>query len=243
MTILKIEHLYKKYSNKYVLEDINLKIKKGEFFTIIGPNGAGKTTLLRLIDLLDSPTSGKIIFDGIDTTKCSETDKIHLRRRMSFVFQKPILFNTTVFENVAYGLKIRKVNKSTIKRKVMEILELVGLADLWNKQAIKLSGGEAQRVALARALIVEPEVLLLDEPTANLDPRSTAMIEKIILNVNKEKKTTIVMATHNMFQAKRIAQRIAFLFYGKIIEVGKPDEIFAKPNDPRTKAFIKGEIY
>ena len=243
MTILKIEHLYKKYSKKYVLEDINLEVQKGELFTIIGPNGAGKTTLLRLIDLLDSPTSGRIIFDGFDTTKCSETEKIHLRRRMSFVFQKPVLFNTTVFENVAYGLKIRKVDKSTIKRKVMEILELVGLADLWNKQAIKLSGGEAQRVALARALIVEPEILLLDEPTANLDPRSTAMIEKIILNVNKEKKTTIVMATHNMFQAKRIAQRIAFLFYGKIIEVGKPDEIFTKPNDPRTKAFIKGEIY
>ena len=243
MTILKIEHLYKKYSNKYVLEDINLEVQKGELFTIIGPNGAGKTTLLRLIDLLDSPTSGRIIFDGIDTTKCSEAEKIHLRRRMSFVFQKPVLFNTTVFENVAYGLKIRGVDKSTIKKKVMEILELVGLDGLWNKQAIKLSGGEAQRVALARALVVEPEVLLLDEPTANLDPRNTSIIEKIILNVNKKRKTTIVMATHNMFQAKRIAQRTAFLFYGKIIEIGKPEQFFTKPKDPRTKAFIKGEIY
>ena len=243
MTILKIEHLYKKYSNKYVLEDINLEVQKGELFTIIGPNGAGKTTLLRLIDLLDSPTSGRIIFDGIDTTKCSEAEKIHLRRRMSFVFQKPVLFNTTVFENVAYGLKIRGVDKSTIKKKVMEILELVGLDGLWNKQAIKLSGGEAQRVALARALVVEPKVLLLDEPTANLDPRNTSIIEKIILNVNKKRKTTIVMATHNMFQAKRIAHRIAFLFYGKIIEIGKPEQIFTKPKDPRTEAFIKGEIY
>jgi len=243
LTILKIEHLYKKYSNKYVLEDINLEVQKGELFTIIGPNGAGKTTLLRLIDLLDSPTSGRIIFDGIDTTKCSEAEKIHLRRRMSFVFQKPVLFNTTVFENVAYGLKIRGVDKSTIKKKVMEILELVGLDGLWNKQAIKLSGGEAQRVALARALVVEPKVLLLDEPTANLDPRNTSIIEKIILNVNKKRKTTIVMATHNMFQAKRIAHRIAFLFYGKIIEIGKPEQIFTKPKDPRTEAFIKGEIY
>jgi len=243
LTILEIQHLYKKYSDKYVLEDINLEVGRGEFFTVIGPNGAGKTTLLRLIDLLDSPTDGKIIFDGIDTTKCSETEKIYLRRRMAIVFQNPVLFNTTVFENVAYGLKIRGVDKLTIRKKVMKVLELVGLADLWNRRATTLSGGEAQRVALARALVIEPEVLLLDEPTANLDPRNTAIIEKVILNVNKERKTTVVMATHNMFQAKRLAHRIAFLFYGKIIEIGKPEEIFTSPKDPRTEAFIKGEIY
>lgn len=243
MKVLKIQHLYKKYSDKYVLEDANLEVEKGEFFTVIGPNGAGKTTLLRLIDLLDSPTSGKIIFDGIDTTKCSESEKIYLRRRMAIVFQNPTLFNATVFQNVAYGLKIRGVDKSTIREKVTKVLELVGLTDLWNRQAITLSGGEAQRVALARALVVEPEILLLDEPTANLDPRNTAIIEKAILNVNKGKKTTVVMATHNMFQARRLAHRVAFLFYGKIIEVGKPEKIFTKPKDPRTEAFIKGEIY
>jgi len=243
LTVLKIQHLYKRYTDRYVLEDINLEVERGEFFTIIGPNGAGKTTLLRLIDLLDSPTSGKIVFDGIDTSKCSETEKIHLRRRMAIVFQNPVLFNTTVFENVAYGLKIRGVDKSTIRKKVADVLELVGLANLWNRQATTLSGGEAQRVALARALVVEPEVLLLDEPTANLDPRNTAIIEKAILNVNKERKTTVVMATHNMFQAKRLAHRIAFLFYGKILEVGKPEEIFTNPKDSRTEAFIKGEIY
>jgi len=228
-TILKILNISKRFGDKYALRNISLNIYEREIFCLIGPSGAGKTTLLRLINMLETPNSGKIFFRDIELTSLKENKKIEIRRKMSLVFQKPVLFNTTVFNNVAYGLFIRKIEPKIIKEKVREVLSLVGLSEFEKKNALKLSGGEAQRVALARSIVVDPEILLLDEPTANLDPANVAIVEEIISKIQRENKTTVIMATHNMHQARRLAHRVAFLLNGELIEVGVTEEIFEKP--------------
>lgn len=229
MPLIEVRNLCKEYSGKKVLKDVNLTIQSGEILVVIGPNGAGKTTLLRLLDLLDEPSSGTISFDG-SIVDYSLRNRLALRRKMSMVFQQTVLFNMNVFDNVAYGLKVRGGDGRSIKKKVKEVLELVQLADFERKNALTLSGGEAQRVALAQALVVEPELLLLDEPTANLDPKNVSIIEEALSWVNRELKTTTVMTTHNMFQAQNLAHRVALLLDGKIEKVGAIEEIFGVPS-------------
>jgi len=223
--MIEVKLLRKRHGEKEILKDINLTIKSGEIFTIIGPTGAGKTTLLRLIDLLDMPSSGAIYFDGVDAN-ASSRKRLAIRRRMALLFQKPALFNTSVYDNVTYGLKFRGFERQSIDGKVNHALEIVGLVDYAQRSAPTLSGGEAQRVALARAIVTEPEVLLLDEPTANLDPVSTDKIEELIARINRDYKTTIIMATHDMLQGQRLADRIAVMMNGSITQVGLPHERF-----------------
>lgn len=226
--MIQIEHLYLRFGDKEILKDINLHIRQGEIFTLIGPSGSGKTTLIRLIDLLESPTTGTIFYDGKDTAT-SEAARLAFRRRMGMVFQKPAVLNTTVAGNVAFGLKFRGVTGIEIRKRVNEALRLVGLAEFGSRSALTLSGGEMQRVALARAMVTEPEVLLLDEPTANLDPVSAEQIEDLIVRINREFKTTIIMSTHDMIQGQRLADRIGVIMDGKLVQTGTSTEIFYQP--------------
>jgi tungstate transport system ATP-binding protein len=235
--MIELKQVSKRYAEKEVLKDVNLMIEHGEIFTIIGPTGAGKTTLLRLIDLLDLPTSGKIYFDGIDTNT-SPKKRLAIRRRMSLLFQKPALFNTSVYDNVTYGLKFRGVERARIDEKVTQALEIVDLSTYARRSAPTLSGGEAQRVALARAIVTEPEVLLLDEPTANLDPLSVEKIEELILRINREYQTTIIIATHDMLQGQRLADRIGVIMNGEMTQVGLPQEIFYSPRTEAIARFV-----
>jgi len=224
MPLIEARNICKEYFGKSVLKDVSFTVQRGEVFVVIGPNGAGKTTLLRILDLLDEPSSGAIVFDG--TTINYSTNRLTSRRRISLVFQQTVLFNMSVFENVAYGLKVRKEDGRGIERKVREMLKLVQLRDFEHKNALTLSGGEAQRVALAQALVVEPDLLLLDEPTANLDPRNVSIVEETLSRVNRENKTSMIMATHNMFQAENLAHRVAVLNEGRIENIGTAQEIF-----------------
>ena len=225
MPIVEVQNLCKEYPGKKALENVNFKVEDGEVFAVIGPNGAGKTTLLRILDLLDAPTSGSVYFNGVAVDYSAKT-LLALRRRIAIVFQQTVLFNTSVFNNVSYGLKIRGESKRNIRKKVKEVLQLVRLQGFERKNALDLSGGEAQRVALAQALIIEPELLLLDEPTANLDPKNVSIMEEALSWINKQQKITLIMTTHNMAQAQNLANKVALLFNSKIEKIGPAKEVF-----------------
>jgi tungstate transport system ATP-binding protein len=231
--------LTKAYGERVVLDIDSLEIWRGEIFALVGPSGAGKSTLLRLLNFLEDPTRGKLAFEGTVFGPGGEMP-LELKRRVTTVFQQPILLDRSVWENVTYGLRLRGQRDSS--RLVMEALEEVGLAHLTRQRARTLSGGEAQRVALARAIVLRPDVLLLDEPTANLDPYNVGLIENIIRRINTQHGTTLVLVTHNVFQAKRLAARIAFLLEGKVIETAEADLFFSAPEDPRTRAFVRGDM-
>lgn len=235
--LFRIENLSKSFKDKEILKNINFEIFRGEIFALIGPSGAGKTSLLRVLDMLEAPTDGRLIFSG---KECRMQDKNSIMRRMSMLFQTPAIFNATVFYNVAYGLAIRGTDKRTIDKKVKDALDLVGLTGFEHKRALTLSGGEAQRMAFARAIVFEPDVLLLDEPTANLDPANVAKIEDIIQMI-QNRGTTIIIASHNIYQVRRIAHRVGIMLNGELIEVNRKEEIYSNPRDPRSLAFINGE--
>ncbi len=238
---MEVRDVWKRYDDKEALRGITFSVSKGEAFVIVGPSGAGKTTLLRILNLLDEPTRGKIYLDGVDTA-CPPGMRLALRRRMGMVFQQPIMFNTTVYENLAYGLKVRNLEGKFIDERVMSTLEKVRLSGYERRKGLTLSGGEMQRVALARAMAIEPELLLLDEPTADLDPANIAIMEGIVSRLSDERKTTMITATHDMFQAQRLADRVALILEGEIVEVGSAEDFFNRPKDQRTEAFIRGKI-
>ena len=238
--LLKATNLGQKYGKKEVLKGVDLKVERGEVLALIGPTGAGKTTILRILDLLDPPAVGKIHFAEEDVTR-SHRLRLEARRRMALVFQKPVAFNISVYANVAYALKVRGYNGRDISARVNSMLDTVDLADYGNRNALTLSGGEAQRVALARAMITRPEVLLLDEPTANLDPVSATTIENLIQRFNREHKTTIIMATHDMAQGQQMADRIAVLMHGQLMQIGRPEDIFSRPRNMKVAEFIGTE--
>jgi tungstate transport system ATP-binding protein len=235
--MIQIEKLTKKTGTAVILKETDLTIRAGEIFTFIGPSGSGKTTLIRLIDLLERPDSGTIFFDGIDTAG-PEPVRLAIRRRMGMVFQKPAVLNTTVAENVAFGLKFRGVPAAEAEQKVLASLEMVGLGDFAERRAVTLSGGEMQRVALARAMVTEPEVLLLDEPTANLDPVSSDLIENLIGDINRKFRTTVIMATHDMIQGQRLADRIGVIMDGRLVQTGTAAEIFYQPGGRAIARFV-----
>ncbi|MFC1872931.1 ABC transporter ATP-binding protein [Chloroflexota bacterium] len=235
MALLETVNLCQQYEGKEALKNVNISLNRGEIFALIGPSGAGKTTLLRLIDLIDSPSSGEIYFDG---RNIAVSDRLAIRRRIAFVLQKPAVFNTTVYNNLAIGLKWRGLSRSYIHQQVGIILEMVGMTEYHNRNARSLSGGEAQRVAIGRALAVKPEVLLLDEPTANLDPRSATAIEKLLANIIEQRATTIIMSTHDMGQGQRLADRIAVLVDGTIQQSGSFGEVFSHPSTKDVAEFV-----
>ncbi len=240
--LLRVQDLGKSFGNSEVLKKINLSINEGEIFALMGPSGVGKTTLFRILNLLEKPTEGRLFLRGIELTGCTIREKINARRSMSMLFQTPCVFNATVFDNVAYGLVIRKVDKKTIREKVMNALSIVGFEGKEGQRARTLSGGEAQRMAFARAIVYDPDILLLDEPTSNLDPANVAKIEEIIMRIRGERGTTIVIATHNLHQVKRIADRVGIMLNGELIEVNGKERIFGEPEDARTRAFVEGEM-
>lgn len=228
----------KRYGEVKALRNVNLGIKGGEVFAVIGNSGAGKTTLLRVISMLETDFSGKYVFRGIDAK--SNPEKV--RRRVTMVFQNPVMFRTSVFDNVAYGLRIRGINGSELDERVEKVLEFLGILDLADKNARKLSGGEKQRVAIARALVIDADVYALDEPTANLDAENVRIIESAIKEM-RERGKTIVLATHNLFQAKRLSDRTAYIENGELVEVGETKKLFKSPEDERTRRFIEGDLY
>jgi tungstate transport system ATP-binding protein len=237
--VYRLENVSKEYEGRRVLQVDRLEIRRGEVFAVVGPSGAGKSTLLRLLNFLEPPTSGCIRFLDAEF-RTDQPMPLQCCRRVTTVFQRPVLLNRSVRANVGYGLKLRGYRGSD--GNVQNALEQVGLQSLTRQRARTLSGGEAQRVALARAIVLQPEVLLLDEPTANLDPYNVGLIEEIVTNLNRERGTTLVLVTHNVFQAKRLAHRVALLLDGQIVEVAGVDAFFESPQDPRTAAFVRGEM-
>ena len=219
---LEIEDLAKSCGRAEILKDINLRVMRGEVLALIGPTGSGKTSLLRLINLLEGPSSGRIMIEGREVSSLPESDLLPVRRRMAMVFQKPVMFRADVEHNVSFGLKMRGKKEM---RMVQKALASVGLSGYESRDANTLSGGEMQRIALARALILEPELLLLDEPTANLDPKSVEAIDRLLQGLAGQ-RTTVILATHNMQEALMLADRVAVLKEGRLTSVGRPDDVF-----------------
>lgn len=228
-----------RYGARTVLTVDKLDIHRGEVLAVVGPSGAGKSTLLRLLNFLQPPTTGEVRFDDLRFSAARDAT-LTMRRRVTTVFQRPVLLKRTVEANVAYGLRLRGQNDNMAD--IHATLTEVGLAELAHQPARTLSGGEAQRVALARAMVLRPDALLLDEPTANLDPYNVGLIEQIVARLNRQHATTIVLVTHNVHQARRLAHRVLFLLDGREIEVADAHTFFESPADPRTGAFVRGEM-
>ncbi|MFV9510079.1 ATP-binding cassette domain-containing protein [Tepidibacillus sp. LV47] len=233
--MIEVENISVQIGNKMILKPTNFFFKKGKIYGIIGPNGAGKSTFLKVISGFLPPTHGTIYFLGKRLIKPDP--------KISVVWQKPYLFQTTVYQNVAYGLKVRHMNKNKIKTKVKEILQKFQLEHLAMQKATYLSGGETAKVALARAIITSPEVLILDEPTASMDPQNVYEIEQIIQTFSRQLKMTVILVTHNMFQAKRIADETLFFHSGHLIEANQTQMLFEQPKNELTKKFIAGETF
>lgn len=230
---LRFEHLKRAYEGKTVLDLEEGRIQKGSRTGIIGPNGAGKSTLVNLIAGLDKPTAGRILYDGEEQIP---------QKEITLVFQNPYLISTTVEKNIIYPLRLRGWSEERIEQRVDFLCRELNLTQLRKKKAWKLSGGETQKVALARALSFHPRLLLLDEPTANIDPATTGEIEKLLIKINREEKITVVLITHNLAQARRVCGQCLFLKDGKLIEEGQAERILTSPEEELTRKFVAGEL-
>jgi tungstate transport system ATP-binding protein len=232
---LQIEGIEKRYRAVKALDSVSLNAEGGQIVVVIGANGAGKTTLLRIIAGLDKPDKGtihlssKVLTDG------------ELRQATTLVFQKTAMFSGTVYDNLAYGLRIRGQPEAEIKQKITDALSIVGLKNFEKRRAKKSSGGEQQRISLGRALLLNPKILLLDEPTANLDPNSSRIIEGTISS-RRNDDTIIILATHNLGQAKRLADIVVHMHEGKVIQATKTKDLFENPEQEITRKFVRGEL-
>jgi tungstate transport system ATP-binding protein len=232
------------YEDKTVLRVESVRFDQGKIYGIVGPSGSGKSTLLRVINLLERPTRGSMhVFETVvDLSTLTHAKGLPIQRQMGFVAQKPVMFHATVFDNVALGLRYRGVDRVKIRSLVAEVLKLVELEHTANQRADTLSGGEAQRIALARALVFEPSLLLLDEPTANLDPYNISIFERVIRTIHSTKRTTILMVTHNLPQARRLTQECLFIHNGRIVECGETDVLFTRPTNREWQDFVSGRM-
>ncbi len=222
------------------VKHVHLTIESGEIFGIIGFSGAGKSTLLRCINLLERPTSGRVLFDDTDITRLSASEVRALRRRIGMIFQQFNLFNSrTVFGNVAFPLTGRGLSRDAVAARVRELLDLVGLAGREGDYPSQLSGGQKQRVAIARALASDPEVLLCDEATSALDPQTTQSILQLLRELNRKLGLTIVLITHEMQVIKEICQHVAVMENGAVVEQGDVFSVFANPQQPVTRNFME----
>jgi tungstate transport system ATP-binding protein len=224
-----------RYGARTVLNIPRLDIVRGETLGIIGPSGAGKSTLLRLLQGLERPTEGAVYVDG---SPMAYPVPLSLSRRITTVFQRPLMLDRSVRDNVLFGLRVRGRNDGAAAE---PLLDRLGLAHLSGAPARHLSGGEIQRVALARAMAPDPEVLLLDEPAANLDPANVARAEALIRDA-QTRGSTIVLVTHNTHEARRLAHKTLLLMDGAVVEVNATATLFESPSDPRTRAFLAGEL-
>jgi tungstate transport system ATP-binding protein len=222
--IYELQHVKKMYNGRVVLDIPNITIRPQAMYAVVGPNGAGKSTLLKILSFLEKPTEGTVHFNG-HRVDYSANGSPALRRQVTFVLQDPFLFRTTVLKNVTYGLWIRGMKRKEREKKAYAVLDIVGLSAFAKEQAERLSGGEVQRVAIARALATNPKVLLLDEPTANVDRPYAAAIEEALKNINAQYGTTILLATHNLKQAYCCADTVVSLLRGKVT-ASHPDNLF-----------------
>lgn len=234
-----VENLHKYFGTLEVLKGVNQHIAPGEKVAVIGPSGSGKSTFLRCLNLLETPTKGKIMVDGEEITSKS-TDINRVRQKMGMVFQQFNLFpHKTVLDNITMAPRtLKKVSKPEAEEKAMELLQKVGLTEKADAYPAQLSGGQKQRIAIARALAMEPEIMLFDEPTSALDPEMVGEV----LEVMKDLATagmTMVVVTHEMGFAREVSNRILFMDGGNIVEEGVPEQIFGNPQNERTKAFLK----
>lgn len=232
---LQMVELQKNYRAVKALQSVTLTLQGNKIIVLLGVNGAGKSTLMRILAGLEDADDGEILFNN------QKTNAKERRQVATLVFQKTAMFTLNVYDNLAYGLKIRKVPNEEIEKRVPDALAAVRLSGFEKRRAKKLSGGEQQRIALARAFLLDSNVLLLDEPTANLDPNSASIIEKAIVS-KKSSERIIIMATHNLNQARRMADEIIHIHNGEIVEVSKPDDFFEKPKSEVTRKFINGEL-
>lgn len=239
--LLRTEELTREYDAKTAVSDVSMSVNVGDIVGIMGPSGSGKSTLFRLINLLERPTKGRIFFDG-EEISYSRPDVYLIRRKMALVLQKPAAMNRSVFNNVAYGLELRQLEKEEIQKRVDDYLERLGLTESKLRNARSLSGGEMQRMCFARSVIVEPRLILLDEFTANLDPQNISILEKAVRDFVKQEGRAAIIITHNPFQAKRLCNRSALMMNGKLVEIGETWKIFNDPVDERTRAFVSGEM-
>lgn len=238
--MIEIVNVKKQYGSLTALDDINVKINEGEIFGIIGYSGAGKSTLLRCMNLLEEPTEGSIIIDGVDITKLSKNEMRKERRKIGMIFQHFHLISAkTVYDNVAFSLKAAGKTKNEIKERVPELLEMVGLSDRAGHYPAQLSGGQKQRVGIARALANDPKVLLCDEATSALDPTTTSQILELLKEINQRLGITIVLITHEMAVVQEVCHRVAVMENGKIVELGDVYDLFASPKTDLTKQFIE----
>jgi len=238
---IEAQHIVKRYNSTFTLE-CSLEIQKGVLYVVVGPNGSGKSTLLRLLSLNDRPDSGSVNYYNRDSLP-GTFDNSSLRRKAVLVPTRAAIFNETVYDNAAYGLKLRKTGKDDIRERVMQALHVVGLSEKSDDSADKLSSGEAQRLALARALVLDPAALFLDEPTASLDPDNTKIIEDIIHTRVKRSGKITVMVTHNLNQAKAFADVVIYMNKGKVLEMTDSVSFFSGPSTEDAKKFVLGEIY
>ena len=239
-TIIQAINVEKHYYNGAIraLDGVTASIEKGEVVCVIGPSGSGKSTFLRCLNLLEVPTSGQILFEGVDITDKKANINLH-RQKMGMVFQHFNLFpHMTILKNMTLApTKLLGKSKADAEAQAMALLERVGLADRANAYPSQLSGGQKQRVAIVRALCMDPEVMLFDEPTSALDPEMVGEVLDVMKELANE-GMTMVLVTHEMGFAKEVADRVIFMADGKIVEEGTPEEIFSNPKQPRTQDFL-----
>jgi len=234
-TILTLRGVEVRYGNSAVLKVAGLSVNRGEILAVIGPNGSGKSTLIRVMGLLQRPEEGEVEFDGV---KQSRRDALLLRRRIATVLQEPLLLNATVYENAVLGLKLRGLDRKSAARRVQPWLERFGIEHLAQRRVRSLSGGEAHRTSLVRALALDPELLFLDEPFSALDPPTRERLLLELQTILRETAITTVFVTHDRNEAFMLADRVAVLIGGNILQVGSAAEVFARPADEKVAEFI-----
>jgi ABC-type polar amino acid transport system ATPase subunit len=244
----------KRFGAREVLRGIDLNVSAGSITVILGTNGAGKTTLLRILGLLERADEGTVIYDGIVPSVSTVTygastaslaqDKryLPLRRQMLLTFQHPAIFSGSVLSNMTYGLQLRGISRADAEERSMAALRDAGIAERAHQHASSLSGGEAARLSVARALALQPRLLFLDEPSASLDPYGTKLLEDLLQHMRDDLGMTAVVVTQDIFEARRVADQVAFLHEGRIIEQAPRDTFFSHPRDDRTRRFVAGEL-
>ena len=244
--MIQLQHVCKTYGEgenaHHALRNVNLTIDDGDVFGIIGASGAGKSTLVRCLNLLERPTEGAILYDGRDITGLSGRALLELRSQVGMIFQNFSLFQQrTVLRNVTFPLELRGEKGEAARKRAMELLELVGLADLAQRYPSQLSGGQQQRVAIARALANNPKVMLCDEATSALDTRTTASILQLLQDINRELGVTLVVITHSLPVACKICNRVAVIDHGRIVEEGTTAAVFGNPQSPVTRELLAND--
>ena len=245
--MIELRHINKEFVVKkqqvQALQDVSLTINDGDIFGIIGFSGAGKSTLLRMVNALETPTSGDVLIDGVNINALSHNELRQVRKGIGMVFQSFNLLNSkTVYDNIAIPLRLNKVDQTTIDKRVKELLEFVNLPDKANAYPTQLSGGQKQRVGIARALATNPSILLCDEATSALDPETTEAILALLKRINQEFNITVLVVTHEIQVIKEICNRVAVMEHGRVVETGTVLDVFSHPTEAMTKRFVQTVI-